>query len=149
MKIRHLVDRARLVFRLLAGGAFTIAGLLKMADPAKFASNIANYRLLQDFLINSVAIILPGIEVAAGLLVLLGFFLRPAALVITSMTVLFSFVILSALARGLNIECGCFGTVTGRHVGLLNLAIDLALLACAAPLVLPFRRPVGIDPIAR
>jgi hypothetical protein len=31
-------------------------------------------------------------------------------------------VIVSALARGLSIECGCFGTIGGKHIGLVNLA---------------------------
>jgi hypothetical protein len=47
---------------------------------------------------------------------------RPAPVVITSLTVLFFAVIVSALARGLNIECGCFGTIGGKHVGRVNLA---------------------------
>jgi hypothetical protein len=48
------------------------------------------------------------------------------------MTVVFFSAIVSALARGLNIECGCFGTVGGKHVGLVNLAIDSTLFCLAA-----------------
>jgi hypothetical protein len=57
---------------------------------------------------------------------------RPAPVVITSLKVMFLAVIVSALARGLNIECGCFGTMGGKHIGLFNLAIDSKLFILAA-----------------
>ena len=120
------------ILRLLVGGAFVFAGALKIADPAKFAVDVSNYRLVPHELINLVAILVPWIEVTAGLFVLAGIWLRAAALVITSLTVMFFAVIVSALARGLNIECGCFGTVGGKHVGLVNLAIDATLFSLAA-----------------
>ena len=121
--------------RLAVGGAFVVAGALKIAAPEKFAEDVSNYRLLPRELINLVAILLPWVEVVAGFFVIVGLWLRSAALVITSMTVMFLVVITSALARGLNIECGCFGTIGGKHVGLTNLAIDSALFCLAALLV--------------
>ncbi len=119
------------VLRLIVGGAFVLAGGLKIANPAKFALDVSNYRLVPHELINLVAILIPWVEVTAGCFVLAGIWLRAAALVITGLTVMFLFVIGSALARGLNIECGCFGTIGGKHVGLVNLAIDLTLLSLA------------------
>lgn len=118
--------------RLAVGGAFILAGALKIAAPEKFAGDVGNYRLLPHELINLVAILVPWVEVVAGGLVLTGVWLRAAAFVITSMTVMFFVVITSALARGLDIECGCFGTVGGKHVGLINLAIDSTLFCLAA-----------------
>ena len=120
------------LLRFLVGGAFVLAGVLKIAAPAKFAIDVSNYRLLPHELINLVAIVLPWIEVVAGGFVLAGIWLRASALLITSMTVVFFLAIVSALARGLNIECGCFGTVGGKHVGLVNLAIDSTLFCLAA-----------------
>lgn len=114
--------------RITVGGAFIAAGVLKIAAPDKFAQDIGNYRLVPHEMIHLVAILLPWIEVVAGLSVLTGIWLKPGAMVIMGMTMLFFLVITSALARGLNIECGCFGTVGGRHVGLTNLAIDSTLL---------------------
>jgi len=120
------------ILRLLVGGAFVFAGVLKIADPAKFALDVNNYRLVPHEMINLVAILIPWIEVTAGSFVLAGIWLRAAALVITSLTALFFAVIVSALARGLNIECGCFGTMGGKHIGLANLAIDSTLFFLAA-----------------
>jgi uncharacterized membrane protein YphA (DoxX/SURF4 family) len=127
------------LLRVLVGGAFVAAGALKIHDPAKFALDVGNYRLLPHELENLVAIMLPWIELTAGLLVLGGVWLREAAGVIASLTVLFLFVIISALVRGLNIECGCFGTVGGRHIGLVNLMIDATLLTLSALLVVRSR----------
>lgn len=126
------------LLRLLVGGGFLIAGALKVAAPADFAAAVGNYRLLPREFINLAAILVPWVEVVTGSFILAGVWLRSAALMISCMTWLFAAVILSALARGLNIECGCFGTVGGKHVGLVNLAIDAvffclaSLLACKA-----------------
>lgn len=124
------------LLRLAVGGSFVLAAGLKIVDPAKFAVDVGNYRLVPHELNNLVAIIVPWVEMVAGLAVIFGIWLRAAALVITGLTTMFFFVILSALARGLNMECGCFGTVGGQHVGLVNLAIDSTLFFLAITLVL-------------
>lgn len=138
--LRH-DNRINWILRFIVGGAFVFAGALKVADPAKFALDVGHYRLLPHELINLVAILLPWVEIVAGLFVLSGIWLREAALVITSLTVMFAVAIVSALARGLNIECGCFGTIGGRHVGLANLAIDATLFFLAALLFLRSKDP--------
>lgn len=119
------------LLRLAVGGSFVFAGALKIADPAEFAVAVGNYRVAPHELINTVAILLPWIEVVAGLFVLSGVWLRAAAFVIACLTLGFALLIVSALVRGLNIECGCFGTVGGRNIGLVNLAIDTTLLLLA------------------
>ncbi len=121
-----------LALRLLVGGAFIMAGALKIADPVKFALDVSHYRLVPREMINLVAILLPWMEVTVGSFVVAGIWLRAAALFITSLTVMFLAVIVSALVRGLNIECGCFGTIGGKHIGLANLAIDSTLFLLAA-----------------
>lgn len=120
------------LLRLLVGGLFVFSGGLKIADPAKFAHAVGNYRLVPHELINLVAILLPTVEFVAGSFLLAGVWLRAAALLITSLTAVFAVVIVSALARGLNIECGCFGTLGGKHIGMTNLAIDATLFCLAA-----------------
>lgn len=130
--VMHLLG---IVLRLFLGGFYVLAGGLKVADPGKFAEAVANYRLLPHELINLVAITLPWIEIAAGLFLVVGIWVRASAWLINMMTVVFIAGIASAVARGLNIECGCFGTVGGRHVGLLAIAEDLGLLACGLWLV--------------
>jgi putative oxidoreductase len=116
--------------RLFLGGFYVLAGCLKIAEPGKFAEAVANYRLLPYELINLVAITLPGIEIVAGGFLMLGLWTRASAWLINVMTVVFIAAITSAVIRGLNVECGCFGTVGGRRVGLTAIAEDLVLLVC-------------------
>lgn len=128
--------------RLVVGGVFVVAGGLKAMHPAEFAVAVGHYRLLPLAGDNLVALTLPWVEVTAGLFVLAGVWLRAAALVIALLTAGFMVAILSALARGLNIECGCFGTVDGRPIGVTSLALDTGLMALAGWLV---RRTRGIS----
>jgi len=127
----HLLTRlVTLVLRVFLGGFYIVAGAVKIPDPGKFAEAVSNYRLLPHPLINSVAITLPWIEVVAGVFLVLGLWRRSSAWLINVMTVVFIVAIASAVARGLSIECGCFGTVGGRQVGLKAIAEDVGLLIC-------------------
>lgn len=117
--------------RLSVGGAFVFAGALKVADPAAFVAAVENYHLLPRVVVHLVAILLPWVEIVAGTAVLTGIWIRAAASLLSAMTLMFAMVIVSALVRGLDIRCGCFGTVGGKHVGFVNLVID-ATLACLA-----------------
>ncbi len=121
-----------LILRLVVGGVFVVAGMLKVLQPATFAADIGNYRLLPHEAINLLAITLPWIEVGAGVLLALGVWKRASAAVITVMLIVFLVAIGQALARGLDVRCGCFGTVEARRVSVLALGEDVALLAMAA-----------------
>lgn len=119
------------ILRFVLGAVFIFAGALKIYDPVTFATDIANYRLLPHAWVNLLAITLPWIEVLAGLLLVVGIWVRPSALLVTAMLVVFLVAVSQALVRGLDIRCGCFGTVGGRQVGLQTLLTDLVLLAMA------------------
>ena len=131
-----LLKAAYVIARLGLGGVFIFAGVLKIIDPAGFALNVANFRLAPHEWINLIAITLPWIEVLAGVLLIAGIWPQASALVIGGMTVVFLGAIGSAVARGLDIECGCFGTVSAKRVGLMSLVFDAVLLAAAIWLVL-------------
>ena len=120
------------VLRLVVGGIFVYAGVVKILDPAQFANDVANYRLLPSVLVNFVAITLPWVETVAGILMVMGFWLPGSALVITGLMGVFLVAIGQALARGLDINCGCFGTIEGGKIDALTLARDVTLFVCAA-----------------
>ena len=124
-----------LVCRFAAGATFLYASLDKIADPVGFARAIFHYRLLPTTLLHPFALLLPWLEAVAGVALLVGLLRRGAALLATAMTVMFLGAIAAALARGLDITCGCFHTEGGHAVGISLLWRDLALLAaCLAPL---------------
>jgi uncharacterized membrane protein YphA (DoxX/SURF4 family) len=100
-------------------------------DLAAFAKDVTNYRVPPRELNNLVAITLPWIELLAGGMLIAGTWKRASAATLTLLMVVFLLAIAQALARGLNINCGCFGSVEARKIGLLALAQDLVLLAMA------------------
>jgi len=125
--------------RLLLGGVFVVAGALKVPDPAAAVRAVRAYRLLPELLVGPVAFGLPVLEIAVGLALLLGALVRTAAIASAVLLVVFLVAVGSAWARGLQIDCGCFGnggTVAAgetaypqevlRDAGLLGLALLLA-----------------------
>ena len=109
-----------LVLRLVLGGIFMHAGIMKIRDPAAFASSIASYQLLAPAVISLVAFQFPWFEILLGFLLIAGFPQRAPALGIMALSLLFVAVHGQAMLRGLSIDCGCFGSgySTGPKVGL-------------------------------
>jgi uncharacterized membrane protein YphA (DoxX/SURF4 family) len=97
--------------RLLVGGVFVVAGLLKLPDPAAAVRAVRAYRLLPESVVAPVAFGLPVVEIAVGLALLAGVFVRTAAISSAVLLVVFLAAVGSAWARGLQIDCGCFGSV--------------------------------------
>lgn len=116
--------------RLLLGGVFLWAGVVKALDPLSFARSVAGYQLLPQLGNLLVAAALPWVEIVVGTLLVAGRLVRPAALVAAWLNLLFMAAIVSVLARGLNVDCGCFGhdRATPPELALLR---DLLLLAAA------------------
>lgn len=134
-----------LVCRLVVGGVFIWASLDKLAHPEAFARAINNYRLVPYALLHPLALLMPAVEITAGLALVVGWWRRGAALLCGLMLVVFLAAIGSALARGLDISCGCFHTDGGHAVGVSLLWRDaLLLLACLPPL-LAARGGPGLD----
>lgn len=116
--------------RLLLGGVFLWAGVVKVLDVPAFAGQIAAYQLLPYAWNYAVAATLPYVELAAGTLLLVNLRVRPAALLVAALNGVFIVVLLSVLVRGLNIDCGCFGPDAGT-TPLQALGRDVLLLALA------------------
>ena len=145
MRTGSLMRWISLLCRLVVGGVFIWASLDKLAHPAEFARAIHHYRLVPYALLHPAALLLPAVELLAGAALVLGWQRRGAALVCGAMLVIFLAAIGSALARGLDISCGCFNTDGGHAVGLDLLWRDfLLLLACLPPLLARHGGP-GID----
>jgi uncharacterized membrane protein YphA (DoxX/SURF4 family) len=116
------------LFRVIVGFVFIYAGILKISDPAGFSDAINNYKLLPLSFVNFFAITLPWIEVIAGLFLLFGISVKENSFIISVMLVVFILAIVISLGRGLNIECGCFGTSSGTKVGVIKLVENSILL---------------------
>ncbi len=96
--------------RLLLGAIFIAASIDKIAHPVEFAKIVSNYQILPGHTANIVAIVLPWLEAILGLFILCGWWL-PGAIVLADLLLLVFFGALAqAIARGIDLRCGCFST---------------------------------------
>jgi uncharacterized membrane protein YphA (DoxX/SURF4 family) len=124
--------------RLLLGGVFVVAGALKLPDPAAAVRAVRAYKLLPEALVSPVAFGMPVLEIAVGLALLVGVFVRTAAIATAVLLIVYIAAVGSAWARGLQIDCGCFGNggqvAAGQTAYPLEIARDVGLLVVALAL---------------
>lgn len=135
--------------RLVLGGVAFYAGAIKLGDLDEAAWAVRAYSLLPDGLADVVGRVLPLVEVLLGTLLIVGLFTRWAAAAFGLLLVGFAVGIASAWARGLAIDCGCFGgggPVDPAETNYLpDLLRDGALLAVAAFLTWRPRSRFALD----
>lgn len=137
--------------RLVLGGALLVAGGLKVGNPRGAARAVQGYEIFPFEMAAYIGYALPWIEVVVGLLLVLGLFTRINGLIGALLMTAFVIGIAQAWARGLTIDCGCFGgggqvaaeeTRYGREI-----ARDILFAACGAWLVVRPRTTYSLDRI--
>jgi uncharacterized membrane protein YphA (DoxX/SURF4 family) len=129
---RFLADNRTIrISQVLIGLLFAASSLAKLGDLHSFAEQVHNFKLLPVALDHLVAMTLPWIELVAALALLLGIRARSGSMVASALMVVFTLGVLIAMARGLDIECGCFGTADGTRVGLVKVLENSGMLALA------------------
>jgi uncharacterized membrane protein YphA (DoxX/SURF4 family) len=117
--------------RLALGGVLVVAGAIKIPYPYKAAAAMRAYELLPNSFASFFGYILPWFEVGLGLLLILGVATRISGLIGGLLMLLFIGAISSAWARGLTIDCGCFGgggqVAAGETKYLQEIIRDIAL----------------------
>ena len=107
-----------LVGRLALGGIFVFAAYAKLHFGGAwhlrdyqffFAMAINSYNMLPLPVVQSMALVLPWLELALGVLLILGIGLRWVSLAITALLLVFMAALTRAAMLGLQINCGCFG----------------------------------------
>ena len=137
-----------LVSRLVLGGVFLYAGASKVFDPGGLAASIRSYGLgLPEWFVTLSAYALPPFEVLLGLYLLLGLFTRTSAWTTNVLMVLFLAALVQGALRGLEIDCGCFGSTSGDESPSLWVDVlrDLGLLALGLQLAVSPSRRFGVD----
>lgn len=117
--------------RLVLGGLLVWSGAVKVGDPAGFANEIGNYHLLPS-LSPIMAVTLPWIEIVIGVALIAAprAWARAAALGAVAILGVFTIAVISVVARGIDVDCGCFGSGSGP-VTMLTVLRDVALVAAA------------------
>jgi uncharacterized membrane protein YphA (DoxX/SURF4 family) len=127
--------RVALGLRLLLGAVFIYAAYSKLRQSwLLFALSIDSYQLLPEWAVYAVARTLPWLELALGVLLIAGVWLRYLAAVAAGILALFFTVMVVSYFRGAGIDCGCFGV--GEPLSARTLVRDGVLLAAAFALVL-------------
>jgi uncharacterized membrane protein YphA (DoxX/SURF4 family) len=131
-----------LLARLILGGVLLSAGLLKYQHLDKSQMAVRAYDIVPISLANFLGIVLPFVEIAVGILLILGAAIRISSLVGGFLMAIFIFGISQAWVRGLSIDCGCFGgggqVAPGTASYLPEILRDSALAVISIYL---FRRP--------
>ena len=133
-----------LVCRLTLGGVLFVAGYLKVDKLEVSQMAVRSYELLPIPIANFLGLVLPVFEVVIGLLLIVGAATRAVAALGGFTMFIFIIAIAQAWARGLNIDCGCFGgggtVAPGETRYLQEILRDAGLVAMALFLI---RYPVS------
>ena len=139
-----------LPLRWYLGCVFVLACLHKIAHPGSFAVDVATYGILPLSLVNLTAITLPWVELTAGIMLIVGFKARAAALMVFGMMVMFIAALAIALAQGLDMSCGCFASQGAQGedpISSMTVLRDVGWLMLSVYVMLFDDSPIGIDRI--
>lgn len=107
--MRALETSAIWASRVIAAGVFIWAAVPKLMDPVAFAETIGNYRAFPYWSWNLIAATVPWLELVAAAALVVGIRRRGAAFALAVLDTAFMALILSVIARDIDISCGCFG----------------------------------------
>jgi putative oxidoreductase len=110
-------DITSLLFRLIVGVVFIYASVYKIIEPEQFAKSITYYKALPVAVVNIMAVVMPWLELFTGAMLVFGVFSKSNAFIIAIMLFIFIIAVSQALARGIDISCGCFRAEGGERIG--------------------------------
>jgi uncharacterized membrane protein YphA (DoxX/SURF4 family) len=138
-----------LIARLTLGGVLVLAGFLKFDELDKSQMAVRAYEMLPISVANFIGIALPFAEMFMGLLLILGAGIRAMGILSALLMLVFVIGISQAWARGLSIDCGCFGgggkVAPGEANYLLPLLRDAGLAALGIYLFLLPQSKFALD----
>ena len=130
-----------LAIRIAAAAVWIGAGVAKVPQIEGFRELVSRYAVLPPALAAPFAYVLPFFEIGLGLYLAAGLFVRGSALVGSLLLAVFLAAQAQAWARGITLDCGCFGTAVQSTVGPLTLLRDIGLgIPTFLMLALPARR---------
>jgi uncharacterized membrane protein YphA (DoxX/SURF4 family) len=122
----HVVRR---VLAFAVGAVFVYAGVIKIFDPLRFASDITNYQIIPWAGAVWFAFFLPWLELWCGLALIFHRLFRGALVLTTCMMMVFIGASIAAKMRGIDVSCGCFGGASSNLSYTSHLFLDFCLLA--------------------
>ena len=149
MNRARLLDVVGTLARFGLAAVWLVSGLLKATDPDQTYVAVRAYDVLPDAGVEVVAALLPWVELALGVLLLAGVGTRLVAALSAVLLVVFVAGVTQAWARGLSIDCGCFGgggaVESGQTTYVQELLRDAGFLLMAGWLVARPHTLVALD----
>ena len=121
--------------RLVLGVIFIYASYDKILHPKAFAEVIYNYQILPAGLINVTAIFLPWLEILMGIFLIMGFWMPGTVIWCNTLLVVYIGALWFNLARGIDVNCGCFSTSKGSSISIETILWDAAFLTLSVYLL--------------
>jgi uncharacterized membrane protein YphA (DoxX/SURF4 family) len=135
-----------LLCRVVPAAVLLYAGAAKAFDRQDSILAVDAYDVLPEGAVRVVAAVLPWLEIALAALLILGLFTRLAGAGTALLSLVFIAAMGQAKARGLQIDCGCFGGGgAGEGVSWFDLLRDVPLVLAGAYLAIRPRGPLQLD----
>jgi uncharacterized membrane protein YphA (DoxX/SURF4 family) len=135
--------------RLIIGGVDLAAGIAKFPDPAANVRQVRAFDLLPEAVVPAVGHALPTIEIIMGCVLIVGLLTRAFAVIGALFFIAFIIGITAAWVRGLEINCGCFGSqgvpANPHRQYAIDIARDIGLLLCCGWLIIWPRTRLALD----
>lgn len=126
------LNRPVWLLRVALGVVFLYSGVEKLLHPQDFLATIYDFKLTGPGVGVVTAMIMPWLELLLSFALLTGLFTGGALLATSGLCLLFLGIQASAIVRGLNINCGCFGPDEHHLVGKLTLLRTFTIFLAAA-----------------
>jgi uncharacterized membrane protein YphA (DoxX/SURF4 family) len=128
-KVLSIVDRAILPVRILFGALFLYTSVWHAIHAGKLLQSIKDYQIISGSLVPWSGLLFIAAEAGIAITLIFGYFVRPAAIAAAALLSVFTAAMISAIARGLGIACGCgLGDTT---VSWFDVVRDVLLIAIA------------------
>lgn len=140
MNFQQSIHWTARIVRLVLGALFIVAGVMKLRDPEAFTLVIDAFGLVSGSVSRTLSIVLPVLEIAAGLGLIMNVTLALHG--VSALLLVFMAILVYGMHLGLDIDCGCYGPedVEARAFGGLRLAFYRDLAMAAGLLVLYIQR---------
>ena len=115
------------IFAWVVGAVLAVSGFAHAANPVYFVGSILQYGLFSPMTAGWIAAGLPWIEIGIASMLILEVRREEALICSTFLSVCFVLVQAWAVWKGLQIDCGCFGSLTARPVGVASISIAAGL----------------------
>lgn len=115
------------ILRLILAFIFILSALEKFKSLESFALNVDAYQIFPAIVVNLIVVIIPWLELFVGFGLLFKFKLRANLLLYLILMISFTILVMIAMIKGLDIECGCFGE-SSTKVGLTKIIENMMII---------------------